>query len=223
MHAKMHIHIRCFNIKDNDEIDRLLFQALHPRFEMMEQWRIKRYNITMMASHRQFTTKQNEENNNTSNNKIYIYKERERLKGKKIAETLCVLFLLMGFYAQRSRCFSFMYCLLSFEWHFWLCIVQVFKSISLFLRRVWFPLPIKMNCQPMNVKSIDYHEDSITRCRCCYNITEIFVPVISVNYEWNANRWKSNLSVCIKNYINHIRITTDIATWIEECEMDFFV
>lgn len=31
-------------------------------------------------------------------------------------------------------------------------------------------------------------------------------PVILVNYKWMADWWKSNLSVCIKNYINQILI-----------------
>lgn len=45
--------------------------------------------------------------------------------------------------------------------------------------------------------------------RIAITLRHFCTPVISVNYKWNANRWKSNLSVCIKTNINHIRITTD--------------
>lgn len=117
--------------RDNDEIDRMLFQT-HTRApsSMMEQWRIKRYDITVMASHRQFTAE-----------KAATITRKE----KKIAETLCVLFLLTSFYAQRSRCFYINNPCALFVSFFLLSHTRSLSLSVLFARTLYFHLKFQIN------------------------------------------------------------------------------
>lgn len=166
---------------------------------MMEQWRFKRYDITVYGK----------------SSSIYRGKKP---KGEKIAETLCAYFFscycLMCYpslttaplymrhalddsdVSVRARAF---FCVLFATCKSRINCPSLSRSLS----------PLKMSCQ--NECKINWlPEDSITcfACIVLYIVRNFCTPVISVNYKWNApNWWKSNLSVCIKNYINQIRIS----------------
>lgn len=195
--TKMRMHCSAtYQYKDNGEIDRLLFQASTLDL-MMEQWRIKRYDITVMASHRQFTAK----------------KRSETRMGKKSLKHCVSLFLHAFVSFWMCVCVWVHECVML--WGFMQGTLDVFIYIIFFSLslRIYVQINLlvsphqQMNCQ--NESKINWlPEDSIT-CFALPWLEHFCTPVISVNYKWNANRWKSNLSVCIKNHINQIHIIMD--------------